>query len=388
MKGDARGRFREMIGETIGVAPDHVTLFARGRVALYAILRALDIGPGDEVIVPSFTCVAVPNAILYTGARPVWVDIDEQRYTIDPAAVEKAVSPRTRAILAQNTYGLSADLDALATIADRQGIAVIDDSTHGLGGRYSRQPNGATAPLSFFSTQWSKPVSTGLGGFAVALEPEVAARLRDLEARAAEPSAVQAMALRILLSGREHAGSGPLFRRGRSAYRVFGRMGMVPSSSSPVELEGTTMPDGFFARLSDRQARLGSDRLGRLATDVARRRLIAHRYSDRLRALGRTPAPEPPDAEHAFLRYPLRVSDVQQFRRAAESTGVDLGDWFVSPVHPAQDHLDRWGYITGTAPRAEQACREMVNLPTDANLGDTDIDRVLALMEERVDLIK
>jgi perosamine synthetase len=384
---DARERFRSRIAETLGLTPDRVTLFARGRVALYAILRALGIGPGDEVIVPAFTCVAVPNAILYTGARPVWVDIDPQTYCLDSAAVEAAIGARTKAVVAQNTFGLSADLDAIMAVARRDHLTVIDDCTHGLGGRYRGKPNGATAPLSFFSTQWSKPISTGLGGFAVDRDGAAADRLRALEKAAAEPSAVRVAALRTLLYGRERAGGGRLFRGGRAMYRAFGRLGVVPGSSSQDELEGTAMPHGFLARLSESQARLGSDRLGRLPIEIERRRRIAHRYSDWLVAEARTAAAEPAEAEHAFLRYPLRVADRPRFMVAAERAGVDLGDWFVSPVHPATERLDRWGFVTGSAPHAEQACREIVNLPTDPTLETGGADRILAFLMEQSDRI-
>src|SRR3954466_13708636 len=184
-----RDELRQAMGDLIGVPPDHVTLFWKGRVALYAILRALGIGRGDEVIVPAFTCVAVPNAVLYTGATPVYVDIDEATYTIDPAAAEAALSPRTRAVLAQNTFGLSADLDALAAVARPHGAFVIDDCTHGLGGTYKDRPNGAAAGAAFYSTQWSKPMSTGLGGFAVTADPGLAAGVAAIERTAAEPRA-------------------------------------------------------------------------------------------------------------------------------------------------------------------------------------------------------
>src|SRR4051794_11309390 len=140
---------RRVTGELIGVPPDHVALFWRGRVALYAILRSLGVGPGDEVVVPAFTCVAVPNAILYTGARPVYVDIDERTYTPDPAAVAGAVGASTRAILAQNTFGLSSDMEALRAAAPPHAV-VIDDSTHGLGGAHRGSPAGAGADAAFF----------------------------------------------------------------------------------------------------------------------------------------------------------------------------------------------------------------------------------------------
>jgi perosamine synthetase len=360
---DPRDRFRSQIAEALGVPPDHVSLFGRGRVALYAILRALEIGQGDEVIVPAFTCVAVPNPILYLGARPVWVDIDAATYLIDPAGVEAAITPRTRAILAQNTFGLSADLDALAAIADRHGLTVIDDSTHGLGGRYRGMPSGATAALSFFSTQWSKPLSTGLGGFAVARDDGAATRLRAIEAAAIEPSALRVRTLSALIYARERAGRGPVFRAGRATYRALSRLGVIPGSSSRDELEGSAMPPGFVARLSTAQARLGSDRIGRLATDVAERRAIAHRYSAWLRERGLTAAAD------------------------AVRAGVDLGDWFVSPIHPVTERLDRWAYAAGTAPIAEQACRAIVNLPTDPDLGADGIDRVLEFLADQATLI-
>jgi dTDP-4-amino-4,6-dideoxygalactose transaminase len=387
MSGDAREQFRSRIGETLLVPPDAVSLFARGRVALYAILRALQIGPGDEVIVPAFTCVAVPNAILYTGARPVWVDIDPHTCTIDPVAVEAAITPRTRVILAQNVFGLSADLDGLDAVGGRYGLTVVDDCCHGFGGRYRGRPSGTTATLSFFSTQWSKPLSTGLGGFAVARDGAVSARLHDLETSAAEPSALRVALLRTLFMARQRAGSGPAFRAGRAAYRALSRMGVVPGSSSRGELEGTTMPDGFLAGLSESQARIGAVAIGRLATQVERRRYIAHRYSGWLSDHGRTAAAEPANAEHAFLRYPLRVTDRSRFTIAAERAGVDLGDWFVSPIHPVMEDLERWAYRAGSARQAERACREIVNLPTDSGFGDRDVERVIAFLADHIELI-
>jgi perosamine synthetase len=385
---DPRDLFRTRIGESLGVDPDHVTLFAKGRVALYAILRALDVGPGDEVILPAFTCVAVPNAILYAGALPVYVDIDAATYTIDPAAVEAAISPRTRVVLAQNTFGLSADLDRLEAVAEQHSLTIVDDCTHGLGGRYGGRPNGSTAAVSFFSTQWSKPLSTGLGGFAVALEGTIAARLRRLEEATPEPAPVRIAVLRALVLGAERAGHGRLFRGGRSTYRAMSRLGVVPSSSNRDELNGIDMPDGFLARLSRWQARIGAERIEHLGAEVARRRSIARQYSDWLSGHDRTAAAEPAGTSHSFLRYPLRVSGRTAFAAAAERAGIDLGDWFVSPLHPITSGLDRWGYRTGTAPVAEAACSEIVNLPTDPSLSERDIERVLDLLAAEFDQIR
>ncbi len=379
-----RDLFRARIGEAIGVSPSRVSLFAKGRVALYAILKALDIGPGDEVILPAFTCVAVPNAILYSGARPIYVDIDPLTYTIDTAAAEAAITPRTRAILAQNTFGLSSDLDALGAIAARTDVQIIDDCTHGLGGQYHGRPNGSIAPASFFSTQWSKTISTGLGGFAIARDDALAVRLRELEETAAEPTTMSVALLRVLLFGLEHGGHGVVFRNGRALYRRLSRIGVVPSSSSRDELEGVTMPKGFMARLSPSQARSGVARIGHLAGQVRRRRAIAERYSGWLSGHGLTAAAEPAGFVHAYLRYPLRVSDRPDFVSAAGRAGVDLGDWFVSPIHPVVGDFERWQYHPGSAPIADRTCLEIVNLPTNPSMSDRDVERVIAFLGQQV----
>ncbi len=388
MNTDPRDVFRARISKVVGVPPDGVSLFAKGRVALFSILRALNVRPGDEVIVPAFTCVAVPNAIVYGGAVPVYVDIDPSTYTIDPAAVVAAIGPRTRVILAQNTFGLSADIDALHAIAARHGLTVVDDCTHGLGGRYGGRPNGLTTVLSFFSTQWSKPMSTGLGGFAIARQPATAALLRRLEEAAEEPAAARVATLRMLLWASEHAGRGRLFRAGRAAYRTMSRLGVVPASSGREELSGIEMPDGFFARLSPWQAEIGSQRIRNLAHDVGWRQSIAARYTAFLVSHDRTSAAEPPGVTHSFLRYPLRVHDRARFVAAAERQAIDLGDWFVSPIHPITKGLDRWGYRAGTAPIAEAVCSEIVNLPTEPKLSERDVERVLEFLGTQLELVR
>jgi perosamine synthetase len=383
----AHDDLRGAIGRLIGVPPDQVTLFWRGRVALYAILRALGIGRGDEVIVPAFTCVAVPNAVLYAGATPVYVDIDEATYTADPAAVAAAMTSRTRAVLAQNTFGLSADVDALTAIARRYGAAVLDDCTHGLGGTYRGRPNGAAVDAAFYSTQWSKPISTGLGGIAVATDPAVARELAAVERSARAPGRRERALLGAMLFARERIATPRALTGGRAVYRAVSRAGLVPASSSRGELAGTTMPDGFVAAMSGFQARLASRRLAGLAATIRRRRAVAHRYSAWLSARDRTPAYEPSAIEHSFLRYPLRVRARDAFVAEAERRRVLLGDWFHSPLYPIAGDLVRWGYRRGEHPVAERVAAEIVNLPTDVAPGRRDVEAVEGLLQACLDQV-
>jgi dTDP-4-amino-4,6-dideoxygalactose transaminase len=375
------------MADTVGVPPDHVALFWKGRVALYAILRALGIGRGDQVIVPAFTCVAVPNAVIYTGAVPVYVDIDETTFTLHGAAVRAAMGPRTRAILAQNTFGLSSDVDALAAIATQHGAVVLDDCTHGLGGAYRGRPNGAAAHAAFYSTQWSKPVSTGLGGIAVTPDPALARALRALERTARNPTLLEQTLLWTMVVARERLGTPRTIRTGRAVYRALGGAGLVPGSSSRAELEAPVLPSTFFTRMSEMQAGLGRQRLGRLSGAVLRRRAAAQRYSEWLRAHGRTPAHEPAWCIHAFLRYPLRVRGRGAFLDEARRRGLDLGDWFHSPLYPIRGDLTRWGYRWGTNPVAERVISEIVNLPTDVSADGSQLRAIEDLLEVWADRI-
>jgi dTDP-4-amino-4,6-dideoxygalactose transaminase len=379
-----RESFRRAVAGALDVAPEHVTLFWKGRVAFYAILRALGVRPGDEVVVPAFTCVAVPNAIIYAGARPVYADIDET-FTPDPVAAAGAIGPRTRVVLAQSTFGLSSDIDALAALAAEHGAVVVDDCTHGFGGRYRDRPNGLAADVAFYSTQWSKPFSTGLGGIAVTTDPDLARELRALERSAREPRAREQAALCTMVWARERLATPRTIATGRTVYRALGRAGVVPGSSSRDELVGTSMSSSFFTRMSPAQGRIGVHRVSALDAKVDRRRAVAQGYSEWLDAHGGTPAVEPPRMLHAFLRYPLRVREREAFAAEARRRRVDLGDWFVSPVHPLTGDLSAWGYRGGTAPVAERIAGEIVNLPTDGGPGSAHMKSVIGLLDASVE---
>jgi perosamine synthetase len=211
-----RDELRRAMGDLGDVPPGEGALFWKGRVAPYAILRALHIGRGDEVVVPAFTCVAVPNAVMHTGAMPVHVDLDVTTYTPDVAAVRAAIGPRTRAIVAQNTFGLSSDVDALVAVAARHGAVVLGDCAHGLRGAYRGKPNRVAAHAAFYSTQWSEPISTGLGGIAVTPGPVLARVLRALERTARDPTLVEQRLLQAMVVAREWMATSRTLRSGRA----------------------------------------------------------------------------------------------------------------------------------------------------------------------------
>jgi perosamine synthetase len=172
--------------------------FWKARIALYAILKALDLKEGDEVILPGYTCVVVPNAVRYAGANPIYADIAPGQYNLDPVRVEQCITSRTRAIIVQHTYGIPVDTGALQALADRHQIFLIEDCAHVLlGSGHRSQPLGSVGAAAFFSFQWSKPYTTGLGGMAVTRDRELAERLAAMHKTFREPPVRQRLQLQM-----------------------------------------------------------------------------------------------------------------------------------------------------------------------------------------------
>lgn len=351
--------------------------FWRGRVALYAILKALGIGRGDRVLVPGFTCVAVPNAVLYAGATPAYVDIDPDTYNVSRGTIEPHVDASVRAIIVQSSFGLSADLDPILELAGRHGIPVVEDCAHGLGGNYKGRANGTVADAAFFSTQWSKPISTGLGGVALANDADLADRLDRLASAMPAPPLSARLMLRAQFVVRPLANRPALHYPLVETYRwLTQRVGLSVGSSSAEELSGAEMPPRFELGMAPAQRRLWQQGLGSLADAVERRRRQAERFDAFFRTTSIGPPARPVYARHAMLRYTIRVADSSATLARARELRVPLGDWFTSPLYPVEGDLRPWGYEAGSCPEAERACREVVNLLPDQPPSDRQLGRL------------
>jgi len=375
---DAVRRFEEAFARWLGVA--RAFAFWKGRVALYAILRALGVGEGDEVVLPGYTCVMDVNPVHYVGARCVFVDIDPVTYNLDPALLERAVGPRTRVIIAQHTYGYPCRMDAVLEIASRCGAAVVEDCCLALGSTYRGRLCGTFGVAAYWSFQWNKPFTTGLGGLATISDPALAERLERLcrdELRppsrgAAAMLAAERLAYRTLIYPRTTAGATALFR-------WLTRRGLVVGSSDTEEFV-PTMPPDFFTGMSEGQARAGLRQMRKLDRNIAHRRAIARLYDDLLREAG-WPVPDRPDGmDPVLVRYPVRVADKARAVAEAPRHLIELGTWFESPLHPAETNLALYGYEEGACPEAERACRQVVNLPTHPRAGEATARRTVAFL--------
>ena len=170
--------FEQAMADYIGVA--HAVGVSSGTSGLHLCIRALGIGEGDEVIVPSFTFIAAANAIRYEQARPVFVDVDPLTLNLDPAKVEEAITPRTRAIMAVHTFGVPVPMDAILAIAARHHLLVIEDACEAIGAEYKGRRVGSLGHAAVFAFYPNKQITTGEGGMVVTRDPSLAAKMRAL----------------------------------------------------------------------------------------------------------------------------------------------------------------------------------------------------------------
>ncbi len=159
-----------------------------GTAALHLAIRALNIGPHDEVIVPSFTFIAVANAVLYEGAAPVFVDIDPATFNMNPALVEAAITSRTRAIVVVHTFGVPAELDAFCDIAQRHQLYLIEDACEAIGATYHGHPVGTFGDIAVFGFYPNKQITTGEGGALLVRDPQLAHRIRAMRNQGRYPT--------------------------------------------------------------------------------------------------------------------------------------------------------------------------------------------------------
>lgn len=221
----------------------------------FLAMRALGIGPGDEVIVPSYTFIASVNVIAHTGATPVFADIDPETWNVDPGEIERLVGPRTKLLLPVDQLGLPCDIDACNALAESRGLSVLDDAACAFGSRNRGRPVGSLCPLTVFSLHARKVVTTAEGGMIVTDDGELAARLRRLR----------------------HQGMSA------SDYERHGRAPTAYESYPEV---------GYNFRITDIQAAIGRVQLAKLDEILARRREVAHAYLEYLR-------------DHPMLRPPV-----------------------------------------------------------------------------------
>lgn len=285
-----------------------------GTSALHLALLAAGIGPGDEVITVPFTFVATVAAIYYTGATPVFVDIDPRTFTIDVKAIEAAITDKTKAILPVHLYGQPADMDPILDIAKRHGLVVIEDAAQAHGAEYKGRRVGSLGDMGCFSFYPGKNLGAyGEGDMVVTSNPEYTRTIRMLRDWGAEQKYQHVL-------------------------------------------------KGYNYRLEGIQGAVLRVKLRHLETWTEARRAVAAHYNEQLSG-GGVPTPEAmPYARHVYHIYAIRTQHRSEWQQALQAKGIQTGIHYPIPVHLLPAYADL-GYKKGDFPHSEQAADEVLSLP-------------------------
>lgn len=299
-----------------------------GISALELGLRALDIGPGDEVITAANSFVASASAIAFTGAKPVLVDIDPLTYNINPELVESAITPRTRAIMPVHLYGQPADMDRIMGIARRRGLAVIEDACQAIGSEFKGKRAGAIGDIGTFSFYPAKNLGAyGDGGALVTNDKKIAERVRMLR----------------------NYGQREKYHH---VYLAYNR------------------------RLDSIQAAVLRVKLRHLGAWNTARREHARSYRNLLAEGPIAPPVEAPGALHTYHLYVVRVRERERVQAAIAAAGVSTGVHYPIPIH-LQEAMSDLGHKVGDFPQTEAAAKEILSLPMFPELTGRQIERVV-----------
>lgn len=317
--------FAEFCGSKYGIATSN------GTTALHLALEALRLGPGDEVIVPSLTFVATANVVTYVGATPVFVDVEADTWCIDPLCVERALTPRTRAVIAVHLYGHPANMDALRAVIGTRDIALIEDAAEAHGARHRGHRVGSVGDIGVFSFYGNKIITTGEGGIILTEDARLAERCSFLRDHAMSPT----------------------------------RRYWHPEV-------------GFNYRITNLQAALGLAQLRRIDELIAKRDRIGRWYRDMLATQADVAFnPQAPWASTVFwlacALLPERV-DRTAVMQQLKAEGVDTRPFFV-PMHrlPMYERARMVLRATGQPAVADALAEQGINLPTAPSLGQDDV---------------
>jgi len=371
--------------------PRYEFMFWRGRVALYAILKSLGITRGDTVIVPGYTCFAVPSAVCFAGATPLYADIEQSTFNVSLKTILAALRTKSitnvKAVLVQHTYGIPADTQPIVSWAREHSISTIEDCAHVQGSRYCNGsgeliPVGTLADAAFFSSQWTKPVSTGLGGWAVTSDPTIFRNIERFRMNdCISPKFAESFLLLMQVVLREMLSHPRMYENTRRAYQALYKRGLLVGTSSKEELHGH-MPAGYAKRMSLFQNLLLRRRLAN-APYSAHRRGLKQTYDALLEAAGLPVLRLPPQLDAVLLRYPLRVRSKQGVLAEAKKSGIALGDWYSHPIdRPDSLEAETVGYRTGDCPEAERTVRDVINLPMGPDITEKKAAQIVNFLRD------
>lgn len=353
--------------------------FYRGRVAMYHILKALGVGPGDAVATQAFTCVAVPEGILATGAKPVFVDTEEGGVNMCPTDLERKLDGRVKAVIVQHTFGIPAQMAELRSILGRHGLPIVEDCCHTYASTYVNQVVGTFGAGAFYSFEWGKPLIAGIGGSAILNDNSLFKSVEAGWESCHEPSFVRVLKIQLQYAAFMALYKPSKYWQVRSMFQRLSRSGAAEGNYNPTEGVAEDFSMKMAAPLRKRLRSLvpKADQIRQNAQE------IVAKYEGGLRSRRIRKPLVPNGGVPVYARYPLLSPEKARMIARAEEANVEVAEWYKTPIHPLD--RDDWAqvhYEPGSCPRAEMLSDEIVSLPVNQKVTDRDIERTLRLLEE------
>lgn len=332
--------FREYIGASAAVGVNSATS------GLHLALVCLGIGPGDEVITTPITYCATPNEIEHAGATPVFVDVDPRTWLIDPQRIEAAITPRTKAIMPVHLYGQSCDMDAIADIAKRHGLKIVEDAAHAIETRWKDRKIGTIGDFTVFSFYPTKNISTGEGGMLTSMDPELAK-----------------YAHRMSMHGNS-----------KDAWKRYSASGFA---------HYTLEERGFKYHMFDLLAAIGLAQFPKLEVWWKKRRTLWQRYNELLANIpGVRPIPEIMPGRHAYHLYVIEI-EAETSRDAImdymQQHNVGVGVHYYG-MHLQPHYVGRYGLRPEDFPNATRASERMISLPLYPKMNAEHVEAVAGVL--------
>lgn len=352
------------------------SLFASGREGLYALLMELKERPGDEVIVQGYTCVVLPNAIRAAGLKTVYVDIERDTLNLSLDAVREAITPNTKAIICQHTFGIPAPAQALRALCDERGIVLIEDCAHILPDATGPKEIGRYGDAILISFGRDKAISGVAGGAIVCRRLDIADGLAQREARALDLS--WWTIARFLEYPQIYAICRPFYGLwiGKAALALCNKLRLLIPILSREEKHGVMAKE--IHRMPNACAYLAVRQLARLQAINDHRRRLTSFYVEHLRGMDGIVVPAAVGTDLPLQKFPLFLNAAPKVRRALKKFNIHLDDgWTGCVVCPANISIDETGYEKGADPEAETVCEGILSLPTHPGTSMDDAKEVL-----------
>jgi len=350
--------------------------YFRGRVALYSILKAMHIGKEDSVICQAFTCVAVPEAILATGATPLYVDIEKDGFNMDPNLLWERIQSNTKAIIVQHTFGIPCKMDAIKKIAITAGVPIIEDCCHTFTSTYNGKQVGTFGEASFYSLEWGKPIVAGIGGIALLSSETLYHKVKQDYSSLKSPSYLCNLKLNIQYLAHSILYRPFFYWSLKKIFHFLSRCGVIVGNYNAIKKE---VSDDFLLKMPNsvyKRMRLKMEQYDRIEKYHIQ---LVQMYNKYLPSNLGIIKPLLSVADKIVLtRYPLMTQYKEELVNKAKKHNIELGDWYTTPVHPLKKkELICVHYQIGSCPETEKRCKEVVSLPVNLKVSQRDIDKII-----------